>query len=119
MNKPNRGPTVQSHFDGKAPTVRKIYDELLKAIRQFGPFGEDPKKTSIHLVNSTALAGVATRKDYLVLTIKSSRELSSPRIHKAERVSAKRFHYEVKLVSPQDVDTELIGWLREAYSLSA
>lgn len=111
--------SVASHFDGKAPDVRKIYDQLLKALRRFGPIIEEPKKTSIHLVNATALAGVATRKNYIILNIKSDRMLTSPRIHKTEQVSANRYHCEVKLMSPADIDTELIGWLKNAYTLSA
>ena len=111
--------SVKSHFEGKASSVQETYNNLLKAIQQFGSVGEDPKKTSIHLVNKTALAGVATRKDYLILTIKSDRELRSPRIHKTEKVSAKRFHHEVKLASPDEVDSELVGWLKDAYTLSA
>ena len=118
MNKVQDGFTVRSHFEGKAPGVQEIYDQLLKILRQFGPIREEPKKTSIHLVNTTALAGVAARKDYLILTIKSDHKLSSPRIHKLEQVSAKRFHSEIKLVSPADIDDELIGWLKDAYALS-
>ena len=110
--------TVGSHFEGKAPTVQKTYHALLKALRRFGPIVEEPKKTSIHLVNTTALAGVATRKDYIILTIKSDHKLVSPRIHKIEQVSAKRFHAEVKLASPEEVNPELIGWLKDAYGLS-
>ena len=119
MNHAPNGFTVRSHFEGKTPNVRKIYDQLLKRLKKLGPITEDPKKTSIHLVNATALAGVATRKDSLVLTIKSDHHLLSPRIHKSEQASARRFHHEVKLTSPADVDDELIGWLNEAYALSA
>ena len=111
--------TKKSHFEGKAPVVREIYDRLIRVVKDFGPLSEEPKKTSIHIVNTTALAGVATRKDYLILTIKSDRKLTSPRIHKSEQVSARRFHHEVKLTSPKDVDSELIGWLKNAYALSA
>ena len=111
--------TVSSHFEGRAPVVFQIYKQVLKSLRQFGSIIEDPKKTSIHLVNSTAAAGVATRKEYLILTLKSGRTLTSPRIHKSEQVSAKRFHHEVKLTSPSDVDDELAEWLKEAYELSA
>ena len=110
--------TVGSHFEGKAPTVQKTYDALLKALRRLGPIVEEPKKTSIHLVNTTALAGVVTRKDYIILTIKSDHKLTGPRIHKIEQVSAKRFHCEVKLASPADVNSELISWLKDAYALS-
>lgn len=118
MNKEIQGFTVNRHFEGKDPVVRKIYDRLKKAIRRFGPIVEDPKKTSIHIVNRTALAGVATRKGHLVLTIKSDRRLASPRIHRSEQASASRFHHEIKLTSPADVDEELIGWLKAAFSLS-
>jgi hypothetical protein len=110
--------SVASHFTGKEPETRKIYDRLLKTSGAFGRFTEDPKKTSIHLVNRTAFAGVATRKTAIVLTIKSDRKLASPRIHKSEQTSASRFHHEVKLTSPAEIDAELTGWLKAAYELS-
>ena len=111
--------SVSSHFDGKEPVTRKIYDRLLKTSVRFGPVIEDPKKTSIHMVNRTAFAGIATRKNALILTIKSDRKLNSSRIHKSEQTSASRFHHEVKLTSPADVDAELTAWLKAAYELSA
>jgi hypothetical protein len=110
---------VQSHFEGKDPAVQKIYDRLLNAAGKFGPVKEEAKKTSIHLVNQTAFAGVATRKSAIVLTIKSDRKFPSPRIHKSEQTSAQRFHHEVKLTSPAEVDSELVSWLKAAYALSA
>jgi Domain of unknown function (DUF5655) len=119
MVTPTNGFTVKSHFEGKDESVRATYDRLLKSARQFGPVSEEPKKTSIHLVNRTAFAGVATRKKTIVLTIKSDRKLSSPRIHKSEQVSANRFHHEVKISSPAEVDVELVKWLGDAYALSA
>ena len=99
--------------------MRQTYDRLLQGARKFGPVAEEPKKTSIHLVNRTAFAGVATRKNAIILTVKSDRKLASPRIHKSEQASAKRFHHEVKLTSPQQVDSEIVKWLKDAYALSA
>jgi hypothetical protein len=111
--------TVESHFEGKEPIVRDIYHRLVRDLRKLGPIVEDPKKTSIHINRRTALAGVATRKSHLVLTVKSDRKLNSPRIHKSELTSAGRFHHEVKLTSLSDVDAELVSWLKDAYALSA
>jgi hypothetical protein len=110
--------TVNAHFENRDAVVRQIYDRLLKSARTFGPVIEDPKKTSIHLVNRTAFAGIATRKSAIMLTIKADSDISSPRIHKSEQTSARRFHHEVKLTSPTDVDSELVGWLKHAYALS-
>ena len=60
----------------------------------------------------------ATRKADLVLTVKSDLDIKSARIHKTEKVSANRFHHEMKLSGPEDVDAELLGWLKRAYELS-
>ena len=117
MTKPDDAFTVESHFVDK-DSVRRIYDRLLKEARRFGPVMEDPKKTSIHLVNRTAFAGVATRQHAVTLTIKSDRSLSSPRIHKSEQTSGKRFHHQVRVNSPAEVDSELVNWLKDAYALS-
>jgi len=110
--------TVSRHFEGRDPIVKSIYDRLLKEARRFGNVIEEPKKTSIHLVNKSAFAGVATQKVALVLNIKSSSPIKHIRIQKSEQISASRYHQEVKLTSPDEVDPVLIGWLQEAYSIS-
>ena len=111
--------SVKDHFVNKDPSVRTLYDQLLSILQTFGPVAEDPKKTSIHLNRKSALAGVETRRDYLLLNIKSDHQITSPRIEKAEQISAKRFHHKVRISSPKDLDEELKSWLKEAYLLSA
>jgi hypothetical protein len=110
--------TVNQHFEGRAPAVRAIYRQITGAARAVGPFKEEPKKTSIHLARTSAFAGIATRKDALILTIKSAADIRSPRIVKREQVSANRWHLEVRLEQPSDVDRELKAWLRDAMALS-
>ena len=109
--------TIESHFTNKSPVVREIYDRLMKALQKFGLVIEEPKKTSIHLVHGSALAGVSTRKGALWLNIRMDHKIASRRINKVEQVSAKRFHNELKLTSPDEVDAELVSWLKEAYQL--
>jgi len=110
--------TLSQHFNGKELVVKSIYDRIIKESHKFGKVIEEPKKTSIHLVNKSAFAGVATRKSALILNIKSAAPIKHPRIKKSEQVSASRFHQEVKLVSPEEVDPTLIKWLSDAYALS-
>jgi uncharacterized protein DUF5655 len=110
--------SVSDHFVNKDPVVRTLYDQLVSLLRTFGPVEEDPKKTSIHLNRKSALAGVETRKDCLLLNIKSDHQIKSPRIEKTEQVSAKRFHQKVRISSPNDFDDDLKTWLKEAYLLS-
>ena len=110
--------SIDSHFNGKEPAVRAMYDRLLSSLRKFGKIIEEPKKTSIHLVNVSALAGVQTRGTYILLNIKADHKIESPRIHKGEQISARRFHNRVKISSLSEIDSELIGWLHEAYTMS-
>lgn len=111
--------TIESHFAGKEPVVRQVYDQLLARLATIGLVTAEPKKTSIHLNHVSALAGVATRKNYLLLNIKSAQPIRSPRIHKSEKVSASRYHQAIKLSQIAEIDDELIEWLRTAYALSA
>ena len=98
--------------------VAEIYQHILTAAESIGPFREEPKKTSIHLVRKSAFAGIATRKDALVLTIKSARDIRSKRIIRREQASANRWHLEIRLDDPKQVDGELKSWLADAMRLS-
>jgi hypothetical protein len=111
-------PTVSQHFVNRTENVRATYDAIVDAAKKLGPVHEEPKKTSIHLAATTAFAGVATRKQALILTLKSATDIKSPRIRKREQASANRWHVEVELSQPKDVDRELRFWLKRAYELT-
>jgi hypothetical protein len=111
--------SVSQHFENKDPVVKSIYEQILSESRRFGTVIEEPKKTSIHLVHKSAFAGVTTRKSGLILNIKSVHPIKHARIAKSEQISASRFHQEVKLTSPEQVDSVLVGWLKDAYAISS
>ncbi len=110
---------VASHFAKTSPEVLATYRRLLDAARTFGPVIEEAKNTSIHLMRRTAFAGVATRRSSLILTLKSATEIKSPRIEKREQVSANRWHLEIRLNNPADVDPQITRWLKAAYELAS
>lgn len=112
------GPTVARHFTNRPTTVRATYGAILKAARTLGPVRVEPKQTSIHLARKTAFAGVATRRASLILTLKSATDITSPRIRKRERASAHRWHVEIELAAPREIDRELRAWLKRAYDLA-
>jgi hypothetical protein len=129
MSSPRPAPNPHSHaahstavaalFAGRDAVVPAIYDRILEALHRLGPFDQQPKKTSIHLVRSTGFAGIHPRKSALILNLRLDRALGGPRVFKSEQVSRNRYHNELKLTSPDDIDAELTNWLREAYHLSA
>ncbi len=111
-------PSVASHFTKSSAPVRATYDAVLRAAQALGPVREEAKKTSIHLVRSSAFAGVATRSTSLILTLKASSKVTSSRVRRAEQTSANRWHLEIPLATPADVDAELRAWLKQAYELA-
>ena len=110
--------TVAAHFTKSDPGVRATYTAILEAARKLGKVQEDPKKTSIHLVRTSAFAGVAVQRQARVRTLKAEKRIDSPRVRRAEQTSARRWHMEVRLTSPAEVDAELRRWLAEAYTLA-
>jgi hypothetical protein len=109
--------TTDALFTGTQEAVQSTYQALLQALHSFGPFQEEPKKTSIHLVRNVGFAGVHPRKSALLLTIRTEQPIQSSRITKTEQVSKHRYHNDMKLTSPGEVNAELIGWLKAAYAL--
>jgi hypothetical protein len=110
--------SVSQHFEGKEANVRAIYDCLLAKLREFGEVQESPKKTSIHLDNSSGFAGVYTLKSAINLHFRTSQQIEHERIAKVEQLSARRFKHTVKLERVEDVDDTLLSWLKAAYELA-
>jgi hypothetical protein len=110
--------SVDAHFAKSDPEVVAIYQRLLAAARACGPFTEDPKKTSIHLVRHYAFAGVAARQSSIILTLKSDKDIGSPRIVKRQQASANRWYVDVRLTKAADVDRQLKAWIAVAYRIS-
>ena len=113
-----RDAALDALFTNKEPAVRAIYDKVLSSLAKVGPVKAEPKKTSIHLVRETSFAGAHPKKAWLDLTIRSDKPVRSNRVRTQEQVSKNRWHQDVRLTSPADVDAEVVGWLEGAYALA-
>ena len=102
-----------------SPECRVLYNELLQAVSRVGPFREEIKKTTIHLVRKSAFVGVHFRKHHLIVTIKSSEPISCSRVFKTLRASPNRLYLDIRLTAAGDIDAELLRWVGESYQLSA
>jgi len=49
--------------------------------------------------------------------VKSGKPLKNRRIAKSEQVSANRWHLELKVAAPAEIDREFLSWVRHAYEL--
>ena len=55
---------------------------------------------------------------FLIVTFGLSHRLDSPRIAAAVEPYPNRWTHHVLIERPEQIDAELIGWLREAYEFS-
>jgi hypothetical protein len=102
------------------PESQRLYAALAEKMQALGPYQEEPKKGSIHLVvGKGAFLGVHPRVSGLLLNVVLDHALESARVTKVEQVSRTRFHNELKLIDAGEIDAELLGWIREAYALKA
>lgn len=109
---------IERIFARSEPRVRALAETLIERVRGLPGVSVDPKGTCIHLNRRVAFAGLHPRKAAILLNLRLSARIDSPRIRKVERVSANRYHNELLIDSPEALDTELAGWLAEAHALA-
>ena len=116
---PSNDPAVAALFASGGANALAILDALFRAAGAQGPFEVEIKKTCLHMCHGPAFAGVHPRKTGLLVTLKSEAPIASPRVRKADIVSARRAYNDLLLSDPADIDAEFTGWLQGASALTA
>ena len=110
-------------FDGK-PEDLALYEALQDRLAAIGEFSTVVHKTQISLKNRRVFACVSMLRvlpkkllptHYLVLTLCLPYPLDSPRIAVKTEAQPNRWTHHLVLGSSDELDDELIGWLRLAY----
>jgi hypothetical protein len=108
------GDVLDQIYTGAKASLRPIHDKLMSAISRFGPFEIAPKKAYISLRRKKQFAtiGPATKTRVEVgLNMKgvpaTSRLIALP--------PGGMCQYRINVIEPNEVDGELIGWIKQAY----
>ncbi|MCB0448182.1 MAG: DUF4287 domain-containing protein, partial [Gelidibacter sp.] len=107
-----------NQYKGKE-TLKPIYDKIGKAVKSFGKDVKvTPKKTEVSLDRKTKFAVIKpATKSRIDLGLKLKGKPVSGRLENSGPFGTMCTH-RVKISSVDDVDNELIGWLREAYEMN-
>jgi len=108
---------LESHFRGKPPDIRAIYDAVLKAIKRCGPVTVLPEKTRIAFQVRMSFAQLTTRSKWVDGHVVLARRFEHPRFRKVETFSPRNHVHYFRLTSVADVDAEVESWLVEAYAV--
>ena len=101
-------------YTGPKAGLRPIHDAVMQAVSAFGPFEIAPKKTYLSLRRKKQFAMVGPATNTRVEVGLNMKGVPVPR-------GWRRFHlaacvrYRVRLARADEVDKELLGWIRNAY----
>ena len=110
--------TARERIDAD-PISSGVYQALLDKISDLDGCELQENASSFHVAHGRAFLGIHPRRGGILVNIVLTRELESARMHRAERVSANRWHNEVILKNPSEIDAELLAWIREGHAHTA
>jgi hypothetical protein len=107
--------TLREHLRGRTPEALAIYRGMVKLARRCGHFVILPEKTRIAFQVRMSFAAVSFRRDGLNGHVVLAQRLENPRFTRIETISPRNHVHNFKLRSLEELDAELLAWLREAY----
>lgn len=102
------------------PQLRPILDTVLATLPAIGPVTVQARKTVVSLVSPrrTFAAVQATTKSRVDLGLRLDDVEPAGRVLPAKNIASGTINLRIALSGPDDVDDEVIGWLRRAYDQS-
>lgn len=111
---PASGDVLEGLYTGRKADLRPIHDRLLEEMRKLGDFEEAPKKTYVSYRRKKQFATVGPATNTRVDVGLNAKGLNAK--DRLEALPAGQMcNYRVKLTTVDEVDSELLGWVRAAY----
>ena len=109
---PTDNQLVDEHYAGRNAPLRPLYETLIDTVRSFGPDVElAPKKAYVSLRRRKQFGQVGPAAGQLEVCLNLPGEPTTDRLRQASGMATHR----VRVREEQELDDELIGWLRQAY----
>ena len=110
--------TVEDFLKGKGAYGRELFAALTDAALAVGSVTFAPAKTRVGLQARMIFASInRLSDDRLDAHVVLARRLDHPRFFKIESISPRNHVHHFRITRVEDVDSEVVGWLREAYAV--
>ena len=107
---------LKKHFKGKEEVAKPLFNDLKAKIKKrIGPIKVISLPCCIHLFGLFDFAAVFPLKDKIRIHFVLNRKLKSSLIHTSAKISSSRYKYSIYVGSKDEIDKELLKWLKEAY----
>ena len=108
---------LEHHFNGKSPTVRALFDEVVAVIRRIGPVRVLPEKTRIAFQVRMSFAQITPKRHWLDGHVVLARRFEHPRFRRIETISPRNHVHYFRITSASEIDADFKAWLAEAYQV--
>ena len=85
--------------------------------KKIGPLKVESLPCCIHFVSTYTFAAVYALRNKIRIHFTLDHELENLRIKKTSQISNTKYLYSVDIEKSDEIDEELISWLRQAYNL--
>ena len=108
---------LELHFNGKDAS-KTLYKKLCNEIRkENGPFKVESLECCIHLVSTSTFAAIKILQNKLQIDFSLNHEIKNKRFIKSLKMSEHRFLYLLEIRNEEEIDDELLNWIKEAKEL--
>jgi hypothetical protein len=107
--------SLREHLEGKSPPAVALFRDFAKLVKRCGPVRVVAEKTRIAFQVRMSFAAVSLRRRWIVGHVVLARRLENARFTKIESISPRNHVHSFRFDSREELDREVIGWLREAY----
>lgn len=108
---------LKDHLKNKSPIALATFEKLMMELKKFGEISISPVKTSIQVRTTATFLSIKLKKDSVDIEFQLGFEVNEPPVYKNFKISRYRVLHFAILKTPQDVDFQLMNWLKKSYEL--
>jgi len=109
--------TLEDSFAGKPERIRELFDRFRAMVEACGPAKVVPYRNKVGFMVRVRFAGAVPKKEWLEVGFWLTRRIQSRRFRKIETIYPNAHIHTLRITAPEDLDGEVAGWVKEAYSI--
>lgn len=109
--------SVDTFLHGKPEPLISLYHLLINSVKKFGPLQIQTVQSAILVKTGSTFLEIKFAKDHLRIAFYLDHETKEFPVVKSLRVSKNRVAHVVCLGKKEDLDSQMINWLKHSYLL--
>lgn len=108
---------INSIFHDKPPEIFNLYKTLVSRVQELGSMEVHVATWNITLRSQSTFMSIFPEKKDLALAIIRDEPLDDFPVYQSYQSSKKRWSNHIKIEKEEEIDTQLLGWIKDAYDL--